>query len=144
MPNPNYKDTITIYNCFKAVDNPNNTKDTWFRTVLTDCFYKSSIVQTASGTNLSMASSYITRIPADKPYKQYAEWIALSDVEKANYFTVSVDDLVVNGAVTDEITGVSPYTAVNIVSKYKPDSFKIKTFSDNTDGVGSHYRLAGG
>ena len=37
--NPNYKETITIYNCLKAEDNPEK-KDIWCRHVLQNCFYK--------------------------------------------------------------------------------------------------------
>ncbi|SHI42822.1 DUF6751 family protein [Parasporobacterium paucivorans] len=138
MPNPSYIDTVTIYNRYKAL----NSTETWFRTVLHNVFYKSSIVQTVTGSNiLTMASSYILRIPESGNYANRESWEAMDD--KAGHFTLGVDDIIVLGEVSDTVTATSPNTATNLLTKYKPDAFRIKSFSDNSRMVGGHYRVNG-
>lgn len=140
MPNPNYKDTVTIYNCHKAKDNGTG-KDIWYKAVIENCFFKSSEVQNVSGTTLEKAPSYTCRIPDNEKYLSYAEWVKLTD--KTGKFTVSTNDIVILGEISDNITVVSPYTASEILGKYKPDSFKVMTFSNNTKYHGAHIKVGG-
>lgn len=140
MPNSNYKDTITIHNCHKAKDNGTG-KDIWYKTILEQCFFKSSEVQNVSGTTLEKAASYTCRIPRAEKYLPYAEWSALAD--KTGYFTASLNDIVLLGEQGEHITGATPYTATEILAKYKPDAFKIMTFSNNSKYPGAHIRIGG-
>lgn len=144
MMNPNYNQTITIYNCFRGADNPAGRKDIWQRTVLQNCFYKNVIGQATSGNGIRMENAYTVRIPVSDVYLPYHEWIKLSDEKRASYFTCSLRDIVVRGECSEVITGTSPCTAAELVSKNKPDAFVVTAFSDNTSHrCGKHYRLGG-
>lgn len=143
--NPNYNQTITIYNCLRAADNSNDTKDVWYRTVLEECFYKNVIGRTEYVDKApKMESAYTVRIPESEKYRPYHEWVKLPDEERSRYFTCSQKDIVIQGECSEEITGVSPNTASQILSRYKPDAFVVTAFSDNTSHIcGKHYRLGG-
>lgn len=141
--NPNYRHTITLYNCLKACDSPDR-KDHWHRTVLTGCYYKAMISRTDSGTSAGVNNTYAVRIPADPRYLPYPSWAELSEEERNWYYTVNLDDVVVYGECLEEITGVSGQTAVQLLKRHKPDAFKVTACSDNTDfPVEKHIRLGG-
>lgn len=141
--NPNYSHTITLYNCLKAADNPDK-KDVWYRHVLTGCYYKAEIVRTDTGTNVKQQNTYTVRIHKSGLYKPYAEWVQLDDADRKRYFTLHLDDIVVYGAQSDEISGASGQTAVQVMNRYKPDAFKVTAVSDNTRvPYEHHYRLGG-
>lgn len=136
--NPNYRATITLYNCRRAADSPER-KETWKRTVLYDVFWKAETAVTQSGTQASKSNTYTVRIPHDPEYRPYAEWKAGMDG-----FTVSEGDIVILGECPAEITGISGQTAAQVLSRYKPDAFKVTAFGDNTGfPMGKHYRLGG-
>lgn len=143
--NPNYNQTITIYNCFRGRDNPNSTKDIWQRTVLHDCFYKNVMGRSEyADRDPKMASAYAVRIPGDARYRPYNEWCKLPETERGKYFTCSLKDIVVKGECLDEISGISPDTASEVLSRYKPESFVVTAFSDNTSHrCAKHYRIGG-
>ncbi len=143
--NPNYNQTITIYNCFRATDNPDCKKDIWQKTVLHNCFYKSVIGRTEyAEKNPRMDNTYTVRIPVSDYYLPYREWIYLPEEERKRYFTCSQNDIVIRGECEAEITGSSPDTASQVLSRYKPDSFVVTAFSDNTSHLrAKHYRLGG-
>lgn len=144
MMNPNYNQSITIYNCFRGTDNPVSRKDIWQGTVLRNCFYKNVTGQAASGNGVRMENAYTVRIPVSDAYLPYHEWIKLPDEERALYFTCSLRDIVVKGECLEMITGTSPYTAAELVSRSKPEAFVVTAFSDNTSHrCGKHYRLGG-
>lgn len=143
--NPNYNQTVTVYNCFRAEDNPDNTKDIWQKTVLNNCFYKNVIGRSEYADKApKMNSAYTVRIPASGKYKPYREWIQLPEEERGEFFTCSQKDIVVRGECTDEITGSSPDTASQVLSRNKPDAFVVTAFADNTSHrLAKHYRLGG-
>lgn len=142
--NPNYNQTITIYNCLKGEDNP-TMKDIWQRTVLHNCFYKNAIGQIESGNSLRMSSAYTVRIPPSDQFLAYADWKQLEEADRKAHFTCRVGDLIILGECGDEITGISPNTASQILKKHKPDAFRVSVFSDNTKyPYGKHYRAGGG
>lgn len=140
--NPNYRATITLYNCRKAADSPEK-KETWKRTVLYNVFWKAETTVTQSGTQASKSNTYTVRIPQKLPvnpeYHPYAEW-----KENMVGFTVSNGDIVILGECPAEITGISGQTAAQVLSRYKPDAFKVTASGDNTGfPMGKHYRLGG-
>lgn len=142
--NPNYNQTVTLYNCFRAQDNPESRKDIWQRTVLDRCFYKNVMGQVESRDGLKMANAYTVRIPESEKYKPYHEWIKLSPEERAGYFTCSLKDMIVEGECLEEITGATPFTAAELLSRHKPEAFVVTAFSDNTSHLtGKHYRIGG-
>lgn len=136
--NPNYCHTITLYNCLKARDAADK-KERWARTVLYGCFYKSSITQTQSDTQVTQQNTYTVRIPQSGDYLPYAEW-----KDRQTGFTVSEGDIVVHGECEDEITGEEGQTAAQLLLRHKPEAFRVTAFSDNTSHLmGKHYRLGG-
>ena len=141
--NPNYNQTITLWNCLKAVDNPAANVDVWYKTVLNDCFYKVVTQQVNSGLNSQMAGAYTVRIPKSTTYLPYAAWVATAANLRAGFFTMHNDDIVILGTTTDTITSASPNTATQILAKNKPNSFKVTACSDNSLGFQGHYRLGG-
>ena len=142
--NPNYNQTITVYNCFRGEDNPNNLKDIWQKTVLHNCFYKNVIQRVDTDESSEMRNVYTARIPESVLYRPYRTWIMLEEDERKKCFTFRLGDIVVRGECQDDILGVSPCTATEILEKYKPDSFKVTAFSDNTaHTTGKHYRIGG-
>lgn len=143
MPNANYVHTITLYNCLRAADSVDK-KDQWYRHVLNDCYYKAAVMRAESGTSASQQNTYIARIPQSEQYRPYAVWTSLPEVEKGQCFTMNLDDIVVAGECSDEITGAAGQAAVQLLKRHKPDSFKVTAVSDNTKALyAKHYRLGG-
>lgn len=143
--NPNYIHTITIFNCLRAADNPNEKKDIWQKTVLKRCFYKNAMEQSDYvARDPRMANTYTVRIPQSDKYLQYKEWVKLPESERLRYFTCSIKDIIVYGDCAEVITGISPDTAAEVLSKCKPDAFNVTAFSDNTSHKrAKHYRAGG-
>lgn len=143
--NPNYNQVITIFNCFRAEDNPDSKKDIWQKTVLRNCFYKNVIGRAEyADKNPKMDNVYTVRIPVSEQYRPYREWIRLPEEERREFYTCSQKDVVVKGECSDEITGEVPNTASQVLSRNKPDAFVVTAFSDNTSHrTAKHYRLGG-
>lgn len=142
--NPNYTHTITVYNCLRAADNPDSMKDTWQKTVLRDCYYKNVIGRVDSDKTSRMQNVYTARIPESEQYLPYHEWAEKPEKERSSYFTFSLDDIVVKGECDDMITGKTPDTAAELLTRHKPDAFVVTAFSDNTSHMMSkHYRVGG-
>lgn len=141
--NPNYNQTITLFNCLKGADNPDGTTDVWYKTVLADCFYKAVMAQVNSGLNSQMGGAYAARIPKLATYLSYAAWVSTAANLRAGFFTMHNDDIVILGTSTDTISSASPNTASQILAKNKPNAFKVTACSDNSLGMQGHYRLGG-
>jgi len=141
--NPNYQDTISLWNCLKAADNPAGNVDVWYKTELSNCFFRVVTEQVNSGINSQMAGAYTVRIPKSDKYLSYAEWVAKSAATRAGYFTMHNDDIVILGSSTDTISSASPNTASQILTKNKPNAFKVTACADNSRGLQAHYRLGG-
>ena len=120
--NPNYVHTITLYR--KQPDG------SFKREVLTECFWKSGIAATQSGTQASQSNIYTVRIPADK-------------VEKGFCVTTG-HDMVIYGECADEVSGEKGSRAAELLLAHKPLAFKVSAFTDNTGHrADKHYRLGG-
>ena len=123
--NPNYNQTITIYNCLRAADNPEERKDVWQRTILHDCFYKNVMGKAESGNGLKMENVCTARIHASESYMPYRDWAALPEQERRSRFTCGLRDIVVKGECMEEITGISPHTAAFHTPLFQGPSIKI-------------------
>lgn len=145
LMNPNYNQTITLYNCYRGNDNPDSKKDIWQKTVLHNCFYKNVIGRSEyADKEPKMNNVYTVRIPVSEKYKPYHEWIRLPEEKRGDFFTCSQKDIVIRGECSDIITGVPPNTASQTLTRYKPDAFVVTAFSDNTSyRIAKHYRLGG-
>lgn len=141
--NPNYKETITVFNCIRGRDNLTK-KDIWTRTVLHDCFYKFVQVRVDDGKIAKTVGTYTARIPESEQYLPYREFAKLSDEERGKNFTFNLGDIVVKGECLEEITGKTPNTATEVLDRLQPDAFVITAFSDNTSHpCAKHYRVGG-
>lgn len=121
--NPNYNQTITVYS--KSKDDQN--REIWTRQVFKDCFFKAVTGTVQSGNTLNAQNVYVARIPDD-----------------SGAVLLHEGDLVLKGEISDEITGKSPDTAVEVLKRYQPNAFRVTSFSDNTGfPVDKHYRAGG-
>lgn len=141
--NPNYIHTVTIFNCLRGKDNPTK-KDIWQKTILRNCYYKNVIGRVEDGKTARMSNVYTARIPMSDQYLPHQEWIKKKDSEREQYFTFSLDDIVIYGECMETISGSPPNTAAEVLKRHKPDAFVITAFSDNTSHEHSkHYRVGG-
>ena len=49
--NPNYYQTITLFNCLKGADNPDGNTDDWYKIVLPECFFRCKQAAITPGTS---------------------------------------------------------------------------------------------
>ena len=122
--NPNYTDTITLYHRINAMESADR-KEHWMREELQQCFFKCETTTMLSDSSESKRNTYTVRIPQEE-------------------IRVALGDIVVYGSCQEEITGVSPDTAVELLQRHKPDAFRVTSVADNTRRrFGRHYRLGG-
>ena len=128
MINPTFCDTITVYHQERKIDE--TTKRSviqWIRKVYHDCFFGTVTAQAVNGTTLSVTDSYTVRIPA-------GDFIS----------PITTGDIVMKGEVSDEVSDVAGCRATDVLNRYKPNSFTVRAFSDNTKlKQGAHYKLTG-
>lgn len=142
--NPNYCHTITVYNRLQAKDTASK-KDEWYKTVLPNCSWRCTSADEQKNdqsniTNRTAAETYTIRIPQNPNFRYYNDWKQSPD----SHFTVSKTDIIILGECAEEITGVSPNTASEVMQRYKPNAFLIKSFTDNTAHLlGKHYKVGG-
>lgn len=107
-----WNDQITIYHRTEKEDDYGKLKTFYIRSVYTDCFFNR--VQTLSVSNNTFVAGerYVVRIPSE----QEAE--------------VSAEDLIVKGAVTDEVGNGTRLS--DIKDKYKGKCFTVEGVNDDT------------
>lgn len=142
---PSWWDTdITVYN--KLVDA--NHQVTWQSTHLTNCFWQYVENKVTIGETILKTNGTICRIPKNDAFKERAEWVQLSPTERANFFTLSPEDIIVRGNVTDTIDEyTSGSRSSDLLKKYKSlqGCMVIDQCSVNT-GIGrgnEHYYIRG-
>lgn len=137
--------TITIYNRF--VDS-NTQLVSWYRTVVTDCFWSLQGTKVSVGDVVLDSKSAVCRIPKDERFLEKKDWSALPADQKENYFTLGQSDIVVKGEVDDIINEYqSGHRSTDVLSKYREyqQCLEITEYSNNT-GVGrnnEHYLVRG-
>ena len=74
--NPNYCDTVTIYNRLKAADSPDK-KEHWKKTVLKNCSYNSAMIRSPGDQQtflqMDLRPEYSGRIRKSPSYRPYHE-----------------------------------------------------------------------
>lgn len=126
MIDPTFKYTVTLYHQHKDEENP-RAAPKWSRKVLKNCYFGTETVKQVNGNTLSMASSFVCRIPKD-----------------ANSIALSPGDIIVKGSVKDEIADVSGQRPSEFLNKYSGTAFTVRAVSDNTAlPYASHYRASG-
>ena len=140
-----WDDTVTVYNRY---EDPLTHVVRWYRTVLTQCFYK-SVGENVKINNVEVdTNNILCRIPKKDNYMKPYQWVALPIDQKGSWFTLKQGDIIVEGEINDEI---DEYTAgkrsTDFVKKYKAlqGCLSIQEVGDNT-GIGrgnEHYRVNG-
>lgn len=149
MSKPGYplwwETTVTIYNKFA---DPQTDVITWYRHVITDCFWSLDGTTVQVGTVELDSKSIICRIPKDDRFLDKKDWIKIPNDQMSQYFTISQGDIVVKGEITDEINEyVAGQRSTDLLAKYRAyqECMEIRQYSNNT-GVGrnnEHYLLRG-
>ena len=140
-----WDDTVTVYNGY---EDPQTHLKKWYRTVLTNCFYK-DVGENIKINNVELdTNTILCRIPIKSNYLKPYEWIALPNDQKSNFFTLKQGDIIVEGEVTEEIDEYSKgQRSTDFVAKYKAlqGCLTIERVGDNT-GIGrgnEHYHVRG-
>lgn len=124
---------VTIINRLKSKDNESK-RDKFYKKILDNCIWDNSKLANQSGKAIYYSNGYSVQIPTEQKYKykDYREWI--KDIE--NSFTLSLDDYVILGEVTEDIT---PDNLKDIINRYSPNVFKISLTNTYTqDGISTN------
>jgi hypothetical protein len=146
MRPPIWWDTqLTIYNQYK---DPLTSLVSWFRNVVSNCFWKYTGNQVTVGDVELKTNTTICRIPKDDRFKERYLWEALPNDQMSQYFTLSPGDIIVKGSVSDVIDEqLKGHRSTDLIAKYKrlQGCIEIQSWADNT-GVGrndKHYYITG-
>ena len=112
---PFAKDSLTLYNRVRNVGADGRTAETWRRRVLTGCSWVRAHERVRDDGIVRYAASVVCRIPADPDYLSPGAWDALDAPEGT--FTLAAGDILVRGAVEDEIT--ENFSAAALLKKYE-------------------------
>lgn len=137
--------TVTVYNRY---EDPQTQVVMWHRHVVDGCFWKYSGDKVTIGNAIIDTSSVICRIRKRPDFLEKYEWVNKPNDEMSNFFTLGQGDIIVKGAVDDEINEYqSGKRASDLVKKYKAlqGCLEIEEFSINTDGGrgNEHYYVRG-
>lgn len=134
---PYWTSTITVCNKLSAKDNPDKV-DKWYTTVLTDCFFKITLGQSANGTDVKKTRQAVCRIPKNAAYKPYDDWVSNPD----SGFTLSTGDYIFLGRLKTTITAEN---IVMLYNQHKNTAMVSTCVKDNSDfcGLIEHYRAEG-
>ncbi len=135
--------TITIYNQYK---DPDTKAVYWYRTELSNCFWKRIGAKVQVGNAILDTSSIVVRIPQNSDYLDFGEWKNLPKDSMRYYFTIQQNDIIVLGSCEDEIhEGTSGERSTDFLNKYKGMCLTIKEYSiDTFTGlINPHYRILG-
>lgn len=136
--------TVTLYNKVESASG----KITWYRHVLTECFYKHTVDKvTLDKTTISTDAS-ICRIKVRDNFVNKRQYDVLDDSEKTTHFTLAVGDIIVPEETDFEI---DEYTAgkrsSDLLKEFKayPGCFTIEVVNINTGGGrgNEHYKAKG-
>lgn len=140
-----WDDTITLYN--KYID-PTTKKVTWYRHIITDCFYKHTIEKVTVGNTTIDSNVTICRIRVTDDFIDKKSWLALSDAERKEKFTLSAGDIIVADEIDFEIDEyANNQRSSDLIKENKdwPGCFTIETVNINVGGGrgNEHYHVRG-
>ena len=92
--------TLTIYNKF---EDPQTDVVTWYKTVVTNCFWKDVRNKVTIGDVTIDANQIIARIPQNSKFMEKYDWNKVPNDQKSNYFTLAQGDMIVKGDIDDDI-----------------------------------------
>lgn len=137
--------TITVFNKY---EDPTTREITWYKTALSNCFWKYTENKITMGDTSLESSVTLCRVPINAVFKEKYEWDALKPAVRGNFFTFAPGDIIVRGSVADT---VSEYTqgsrSSDLLKKYKKlqGCMVVEQCSINTGGGrgSEHYLVKG-
>lgn len=127
--------TITLLNKLKRKDSTTGL-DVWFKTIIKDCVYKKDKISNVSNTVISMGEEYTILIPFTGGYMPYKEWKNLAD--KTGYYTLSNQDVIILGEVTEEVTANN---ITEIKNAYEPNTCEIRSIEQVEQKLSVRYEF---
>ena len=134
--NPFWGNKVTVFTNY--YDNATNTTK-WYKYYIENCFLKSKRTAQTEGSNVQYILEWICRIPENETFLSYPEWA--EDNIKENHFCVNRGSIIVKGLINDNIPDSD--SGNKLLEKYKDNSFKVKSITENTDFMLKHYNLTG-
>ena len=136
--------TITLFN--KVTES--NGKVKWYKHIIEECFYDHSLDKVTVGNTALSSDVSVCRIKVSPDFVTKREYNKLSDRDRQDVFTLSVDDIIIPEESDFEL---DEYTkgkrASDLLKEYKdyPGCFTVKAVSVNVGGGrGNEHYLATG
>lgn len=126
---PFASETVTLYNRREGKDASGRTVVTWHRTELPGCFWTRRMERVREGNTMALTETIVCKIPESQRYLSPADWDAPSN--PTDRFTLAPGDIVVRGAVTDEIG--TALKATDLIEKHRRGGvMTVASAQDNT------------
>ena len=134
---PLARETVTLYNRRLVAGADGRMREVWRRRVLRGCSWVRAHERVRDDGIVRYAASIVCRIPADPDYRSPGAWDALDAPEGT--FTLAAGDILVRGAVEDEIT--EDFSAAALLKKYeRGGAMVVQSAKENTAVPGlAHY-----
>ena len=93
--------TVTIFNKF---EDPQTQVVTWFKHQIDgSCFWKYTGDKLTINETTIETNTVLCRIPKQDDFLEKYQWVALPNDRMGDYFTIGQGDIIIRGAVNDEI-----------------------------------------
>ena len=134
---PFARETVTLYNRLRIVGEDGRAQEAWRRRVLHGCSWVRAHERVRDDGVVRYAASTVCRIPASPDYLSPGEWDEKGAPEGT--FTLAAGDILVRGAVEDEIT--EDFSAAALLKKYeRGGAMVVQSAKENTALSGlAHY-----
>lgn len=132
--------TVTLYNKYES----STGEITWYRTVLTGCFWKYETNYTRIDNATQMTKVLLCRVRKSADFLEDYEWADLSD--KSGNFTFNEGDILIAGDIEETIDEyTSGKRSADLLKKYKNRCAEITEYRNNTGAgrVNEHYLVRG-
>lgn len=125
-----FVDKVTIYNDIPS-DGVNLRR--FDRFVIDKCLVYNQLSESADGTIQKIVNAQNVVTKDIEHYKPPNEYMKLPSDKKDNYYTVQIDDFVVNGEVNDVVTTSKEFQ--NLQQKYKDNGFSVTAVNATIKGM---------
>lgn len=137
--------TLTVYNRY---EDPVTNIILWYKTIIPNCFWKYAGNKMKIGDEILETNNVICRIPKQSTYLPRFEWEQLPNDEKASHFTLSVNDIIIQGSADDVIDEYKAgQRSSDLLAKYKrlQGCMTIERVADNSGNYRNdkHYYVTG-
>lgn len=137
--------TLTIYNKYK---DPITDMITWYKHIVSNCFWKYTGEKVSINDNIIETNDIICRIPKSEFFMENYLWKDLPDLDKPDFFTINRGDIIVKGAIADDIDEYTKGShSSDFIQKYKDlqGCLVVKSSTINVGGgrYNEHYFIKG-